>query len=232
MKAIMRRKRLLQGFVVVIWLMSGAAGWAHEEHDHGATASQPSGATAEAAGDRTLTGEVVDVFCYLSHGKDGLGKAHAGCAKKCIQGGLPVAIKVGDQLYLASMADHTAANKPLAEFAGQQVTVRGQVMERDGQHLIAIEHVEQQPTATSAPALEAAPASAAPKEPDDYGSSTLGPCVSDSDCMLSGCNTEICQSKSEKPIASACIATTQPTPRQAGYACRCQQQRCQWTKLR
>ena len=214
---------------LVLW-MSGASGWAHEEHEHGAAASKPSGAAAPGTGGRTLTGEVVDLFCYLSHGKDGLGKAHAACAKKCIQSGLPVAIKVGDQLYLASMADHTAANKPLAELAGQQVTVRGQVMERDGQHLIAIERVEKPPTASSPQAPEPVLASTAPKEPDYYGSSTLGPCVSDSDCTLSGCNTEICQSRSEEPIASPCIAI-QPTPRQAGYACRCQHQQCEWTKL-
>ena len=101
---------------------------AHEEHGQ--------------AGEQTLTGEVVDVLCYLSHGKDGLGKAHADCAKKCIKSGLPVALKVGDQLYLAANADHTAANARLVELAGGQVTVRGSVMERDGQRLIAISSVE------------------------------------------------------------------------------------------
>jgi len=104
--------------------------WAHEEHEHGAT------------GEQTLTGEVVDVFCYLSHGPQGLGKGHAGCAKKCIKSGLPVAIKVGDQLYLATMADHSAANEKLGDLAAEQVTVRGKTMEKDGQHLIAITSVE------------------------------------------------------------------------------------------
>ena len=96
----------------------------------------------ETDGEKELRGEVVDVVCYLSHPDQGLGKGHADCAKKCILGGLPVAIKVGDQLYLASMADHTPANKALAEFAGQHVEVHGTVMERDGQHLIAISKVE------------------------------------------------------------------------------------------
>jgi hypothetical protein len=109
---------------------------AHEEHEH-----QGPAATASKA--RTLTGEVVDVFCYLSHGKDGLGKGHAGCAKKCIKGGLPVAIKVGDQLYLATMASHEPANATLADRAGEQVTVTGTVMEQDGQHLIAVTQIEQ-----------------------------------------------------------------------------------------
>ena len=101
---------------------------AHEEHGTG--------------GEQTLTGEVVDVFCYLSHPDQGLGKSHAACAKKCIEGGLPVAIKVGDQLYLLAMADHSPANAVLAKFAGEQVTVHGTVMERDGQHLISVSGVE------------------------------------------------------------------------------------------
>ena len=109
-------------------LLGGSCALAHEEQGQGGT--------------QTLTGEVVDVVCYLSHGKEGLGAGHAGCAKKCIQEGLPVAMKVGDQLYLAAMADHTPANAKLAAFAGQQVTVRGVVMEADGQHLITISKVE------------------------------------------------------------------------------------------
>lgn len=129
-----------------VWLVAGLVTLgasvvaAHEAHEHGA-APAPTAGEAQ-AGEQTLTGEVVDVFCYLSHGAQGLGKDHAGCAKKCIKSGLPVAIKVGDQLYLASMADHTAANEKLADLAAEQVTVTGNVMEKDGQHLIAITSVE------------------------------------------------------------------------------------------
>lgn len=122
--------RKLLGFAVAALVASPIAASAHEEHQHGA------------AGEQTLTGEVVDVFCYLSHGKDGLGKGHASCAQKCIKSGLPVAIKVGDQLYLATMADHNPANAKLAAQAGQQVTVRGKVLEADGQHLIAVTQIE------------------------------------------------------------------------------------------
>ena len=112
--------------------------WAHEGHAGGSSEPVAENTTNE----QTLTGEVVDVFCYLSHGKEGLGKGHAECATKCIRSGLPVAIKVGGQLYLAAMSSHDPANKQLAELAGQQVTVHGQVMEKDGQHLIAISRVE------------------------------------------------------------------------------------------
>jgi hypothetical protein len=133
---------LRRGIALATLLVSTESVWAHEAHERHGKAEAPVSAAAE-ADEQRLTGEVVDVFCYLSHGKDGLGKGHAGCAKKCINSGLPVAIKVGDQLYLASMADHTAANQTLAGLAAQQVTVHGKVMERDGQRLVAITHVEQ-----------------------------------------------------------------------------------------
>ena len=119
---------------VLALVVAAPLAWAHEEHEHGNEVSVPEEAT--------LTGEVVDVFCYLSHGEKGLGEKHAGCAKKCIQGGLPVAIKVGDQLYLASLADHEPANETLADYAGEQVTVWGGIMERDGQRFIAVSRVE------------------------------------------------------------------------------------------
>ena len=124
--------------IVTVLILSAGAGWAHEGHHEEATEPAEENTPAE----QTLTGEVVDVFCYLSHGKEGLGAGHAGCAKKCIQNGLPVAIKVGAQLYLAAMESHDPANAKLAALAGQRVTVHGKVMEQDGQHLISISSVE------------------------------------------------------------------------------------------
>ena len=127
---------------VVALAMCGGPGvvWAHEGHEG---ESHHEEAAENTSAEQTLTGEVVDVFCYLSHGKEGLGKGHAECAKKCIQNGLPVAIKVGDQLYLAAMASHDPANKQLASLAGERVTVHGKVLEQDGQHLVAITRVEE-----------------------------------------------------------------------------------------
>lgn len=109
---------------------------ADEEHHagHGEMEAASSGSVA-------LTGEVVDVFCYMSHGKDGLGPKHASCAKKCISGGLPVAIRSNGALYLVAMSDHNPANQTLANFAGKDVTVHGKVTEQDGMKFIAVEHV-------------------------------------------------------------------------------------------
>lgn len=129
-------KRTWTGMLAVSLLLGAPIVWAHEGHEE----QEPAAENTQA--EQALTGEVVDVFCYLSHGNDGLGKGHAGCAKKCIESGLPVALKVGDQLYLATMADHNPANATLAQYAGELVTVHGKVMEKDGQHLIAVSRVD------------------------------------------------------------------------------------------
>ncbi|MBI4341651.1 MAG: hypothetical protein HY598_05155 [Candidatus Omnitrophica bacterium] len=138
--------RLACGVIVMTLLVSPCGAWSEEGHEHGdhdhGTHAMPTASGAGVTGEQTLTGEVTDVFCYLSHPQEGLGPTHAGCAKKCINSGLPVAIKVGERLYLATMADHNPANQQLASLAGQQVTVRGNVLERDGQWLIAISSVE------------------------------------------------------------------------------------------
>lgn len=65
---------------------------------------------------------------------------------------------------------------------------------------------------------------------DYYGSSTLGPCTTDKDCYISGCNLEICQSKNEEPLYSICMAPQEPTPEELGYKCKCQNQKCQWSR--
>ena len=101
------------------------------------------GSAKEGAWEDSLTGEVVDVVCYMGHGQSGLGPQHADCAKKCILGGLPVAIRSGGQLYLAAMSDHTSANQTLANFAGREITVHGKVTEQDGMKFIAVEHIEE-----------------------------------------------------------------------------------------
>ena len=138
------------GLVGVVLLIGAASGWAemgqeHGAHDHGAdhgASATGQQATTGSSQEQTVTGEVVDVFCYLSHPAEGMGPKHADCAKRCIKNGLPVAIRVGNQLYLATMTDHNPANQRLAELAGQQVTVRGKVMELEGQRLIAISQVQ------------------------------------------------------------------------------------------
>jgi hypothetical protein len=81
----------------------------------------------------TITGEVVDLMCYLDHGAKG--EKHKGCAEKCIKGGGPVGLLSGDQVYLL-IGDHETINDKLASKAAETVTVKGKVVERSGMKMI------------------------------------------------------------------------------------------------
>lgn len=63
-----------------------------------------------------------------------------------------------------------------------------------------------------------------------YGHATSAACQTDADCIVSGCNSEICQGKSEEPLMSICVIPNQPTPKDLGYVCSCTVGACQWNK--
>jgi hypothetical protein len=88
---------------------------------------------AESGETKTLSGEVVDLMCYLDH--DAKGDKHKGCAEKCIKSGGPVGLLSGDQVYLV-VGDHKPMNDELASKAAQTVTLKGKVVERSGMKMI------------------------------------------------------------------------------------------------
>jgi len=82
---------------------------------------------------KSLNGEVVDLMCYLDHGAKG--DKHKSCAEKCIKSGGPVGLLSGEDLYLV-IGDHKPMNEELAAKAGQTVTLKGKVVERNGMKMI------------------------------------------------------------------------------------------------
>ena len=82
-----------------------------------------------------VTGEILDLACYLSSGAKGA--SHASCAKTCIKGGLPVGIKSDSdsKLYLI-IGDHQSLNDKLASVAAETVTIEGKLVMRDGLSMI------------------------------------------------------------------------------------------------
>lgn len=86
----------------------------------------------------TVTGEVLDMACYLDHGASGA--KHAGCAEKCIKSGLPVGLKADDGKTYLLIGEHMPANDELAPHAAKNITVRGKLVERDG--FRALENIE------------------------------------------------------------------------------------------
>jgi len=90
--------------------------------------------TAQAGESTTVTGEVLDMACYLDHGAHG--EKHADCAKMCISSGLPVGIKSADGTVYLLIGEHKPANAMLADYAAKTITVRGKLVSRDGMHLL------------------------------------------------------------------------------------------------
>jgi len=91
---------------------------------------------------RTVTGEILDMKCYLASGAHGEG--HMQCAKTCIQGGAPMGILTDDgQVYLL-VADSKDSDPydDAKKYAGQEVTLTGTVQKSNGVQAIIVSEVK------------------------------------------------------------------------------------------
>lgn len=89
----------------------------------------------------TITGEVMDTFCYAT--KDAQGKEHAQCASSCIKAGVPVAIRTAEgKLYFPLREDHKPANALFEKYGGVVVKTSGPVYEKSGVKFIVVASVE------------------------------------------------------------------------------------------
>jgi hypothetical protein len=94
-----------------------------QEHEHGKQ-------DLTAAAEKTVTGEVVDVMCYVDH--NAVGEKHGqSCGAKCIKSGGPVGIVENGKAYLV-VGEHKPMNDQLAEYCGKTVTLKGKIAERGG----------------------------------------------------------------------------------------------------
>jgi hypothetical protein len=89
---------------------------------------------AKSGSEITVSGEVLDMACYLDHGASG--EKHADCAKMCISSGLPVGLKTADGKVYLLLGQHKPANELLADHAAKTVTVKGKFVSRDGINLL------------------------------------------------------------------------------------------------
>src|SRR5256712_3134006 len=94
-----------------------------QEHQHGKEKS-------DAAAEKTVTGEIVDMMCYVDH--NAIGESHGqSCGAKCIKSGGPVGIVSDGKAYLV-VGEHKPVNDQLAEYCGKTVTLKGKGAERGG----------------------------------------------------------------------------------------------------
>jgi hypothetical protein len=112
----------------------------------GLGAVQPAAAAQPAEAKRvTVTGEIIDSWCYLSEIMYALGSAHHQCAVWCARGGVPVGILGEDeQVYVVlKMQDDAAVleNPGIMRVQTNKVTVEGNLYERDSVKYIAIDKI-------------------------------------------------------------------------------------------
>lgn len=118
--------------VVALTLGAGYAA-AHEGHHD---------EKAEAAATTTVSGELVDMACYLGHG--GMGEKHAKCAGACVLGGAPMGVLTKDGALYLVVADH-ADEKPFVAakaMAGSNAKLTGKIVKKGGLQAILVSKAE------------------------------------------------------------------------------------------
>ena len=98
---------------------------------------------AQPKGERTtITGEAVDLWCFLEGGDRGAAKKD--CATACAKAGNPIGIvDARGNLYLtAGLKDHQPAQALLLGKMGSEVTVSGVVVKSGGLQMIYIDSVK------------------------------------------------------------------------------------------
>jgi hypothetical protein len=92
----------------------------------------------------TVSGEVVDLACYMVHPESGKGAGHRKCAETCAKKGLPIGILTDDKQVYLLLEDHENP-KPYAtvkEKAAEKVTVEGEKVAQGGMQAIVVEAVK------------------------------------------------------------------------------------------
>jgi hypothetical protein len=104
-------------------------------------AGPPASRPALAFEEVTLTGEIVDLACYIGH--DGKGPQHKKCAAKCAEMGQPVGLVTTDGKVYLLVADHADASayEKARKLAGDQATLRGENTSKDGINALTVKEV-------------------------------------------------------------------------------------------
>ena len=93
----------------------------------------------------TVTGEVIDPWCYLSEIMWATGSAHHQCAIWCARGGIPVGILGDDeQVYIVLMVENDAdviGNHGILRMQTNEVVVEGDLYVRDSINYLAIDTI-------------------------------------------------------------------------------------------
>jgi hypothetical protein len=119
--------------VFLTWMLASAGiALAAQAHSHSHGPGKPV----------TITGQVVDIACFVGHNSSG--QKHAKCAEACARAGNPLAVldPASGRLYLPISMNHKNPNEKLLPFIEKKVKVTGSMIEKAGLRGIAIDKVE------------------------------------------------------------------------------------------
>ena len=109
----------------------------------GAALASP--ASAAAAKRVTISGEIIDTWCYVTEIMYAQGTAHHQCAVWCALGGIPVSVLGEDgKVYVVLKVeddDTAVANPRIVTIQTHKVTVDGDLYERDGVNYLIVTRV-------------------------------------------------------------------------------------------
>jgi len=90
----------------------------------------------------TMTGEIVDTDCYISHGA--MGEKHKECAATCVASGTPMGLltEKGTLYLLTPPHENKDGYNKAKEMVGTKVAITGEVGERSGMKMIEVMSVK------------------------------------------------------------------------------------------
>lgn len=99
-------------------------------------------ASNQLSGEQTITGEILDMSCYMTG--DAMGKGHQSCAQSCLDGGLPAGIMAenGQVYLLVENHDLSEAYEEAIKHAAQNITITGEVVSKNGIQSLTVEKVK------------------------------------------------------------------------------------------
>ena len=92
----------------------------------------------------TVTGEIVDLACYMPHPQSGAGAGHRKCAETCAKKGLPMGLLTSDKQVYLLLEDHENP-KPYAQLkdkAAEKVTIEGDKVSQGGVQGLVVESLK------------------------------------------------------------------------------------------
>lgn len=90
----------------------------------------------------TLTGEVVDMHCYVT--RDAKGAEHAGCSNACISRDVPAGFLTDDgTVYLLVNEKPVSVKEKVTGKAGKKVKAHGTIVERNGVKALQLVSIEE-----------------------------------------------------------------------------------------